>query len=337
MRTFGVGVIGCGGVWEHHRVALTRTPRVKCRRVFDLDPERTRKAAAQSGAQAAQSADEILEAPDVDIVAVLTPAVTHADLVEKGADRAKHFMLEKPMATTLADGLRIVNAIKRSGVKCFHPTLRALFSDLFDQFRLLTAPDGLLGPVQCGLYHLVGSPFTWAGWFADRRYCLPEAEYGSHVFDTFLALTGDAPVWVWSHAGRYCREFDQDDVTTVVICFQHGAYFQMNINWVAKPEWRYGPTTYNLVCQRGVIQHNWIGADWYADGGVKGSFQSQRCEAQGRRWEHYEALADAIENGTALSPNERDGLAYVRILEAARQSRVTGRRVELASEDFKCR
>jgi predicted dehydrogenase len=174
----------------------------------------------------------------------------------------------------------------------------------------------------------VGDAFGWASWFQDKTKCLPAAEYGAHVLDTFLALTGAEPASVLARAGRYCRDFQQDDVTTILVTFQDGRYFQMNVNWVLKEHWGASFQRWDLVCKNGVILHDWSGARWSGDKG-RGEFVSPRRETQGNRWEHYDRLAEAIDAGGSVSPNERDGLAYMRIVDAATRSIQTGETVVL--------
>ncbi|MBT7304198.1 MAG: Gfo/Idh/MocA family oxidoreductase, partial [Victivallales bacterium] len=97
MKTYRVGVVGCGAVWKYHSLVYGMSDRLACACVYDPVEERTQAAAALTGARPAASAEEVLTAEDVDIVAVLSPAFTHADYVEIGAAAGKHFMLEKPM------------------------------------------------------------------------------------------------------------------------------------------------------------------------------------------------------------------------------------------------
>jgi predicted dehydrogenase len=329
MKTYRVGILGCGEVWQRHRLAFERSSRLCCACVYDPIAERTAAAAALTGARPTASADDVLTAEDVDIVAVLTPAFTHVEQVEKGAAAGKHFMLEKPLATRLAEGERIVAAIRDAGVKCFHPTIRALSSDLFERLREWTAADGVVGAVRCGFYHLVGQPVAPSAWMRDRDRCFPPAEYDPHVLDTFLTLTGDQPSTVWSHAGRYCRDFEQDDVTKMVITFAGGRYLEISVNWVVDPAWTCGSrVTFELVCERGFIRHNWFSAEWF-NSDSQGRFDSPRVDSGGDRWDHYHALIDAIEQDGSCSPNEIDGLNYVRIQDAALQSIASGATVEL--------
>ena len=334
MKTYRVGVVGCGAVWNYHRLVFEMSDRLTCACVYDPVEERTGEAAALTGARAAASAEEVLTAEDVDIIAVLSPAFTHADYVETGAAAGKHFMLEKPMSTTLDEADRIVQAIDAAGVKCFHPTLRALASDVFEKLQELTAESGPLGPVKSAFFHLVGAPLTRSPWMVDRERCFPPAEYDPHVFDTLLELTGDEPSSVFCHKGRYCRSFEQDDVTTMLVNFRGGPFLQFDCHWVLDPDWTCGSTqSFEIICERGLIRHKWFGLEWHTEDD-KGEFQSSRnatdgVRTQGDRWEHYHALIDAIENGTKLSPDEHDGLRYVRMQDAALRSAAAGQPIQL--------
>lgn len=97
----------------------------------------------------------------------------------------------------------------------------------------------------------------------------------------------------------------------------------MNIHWVMEPEWDYQQTGFHLICDRGVIEHEWYGAKWHSKES-KGVFASRRKETQGDRWEHYESLIAAIEGNERCVPNEIDGLAYMKIIDAALRSNRSG-------------
>lgn len=327
MKTYGVGVLGCGAVWDRHRLVFERSRRLRCVSVFDPSAERAREAARLTGARLAGSAEEVLTDRDVEIVAVLTPVFTHADLVEKGAAEGKHFMLEKPMARTLAEGQRIVEAIDKAGVKCFHPTLRALASDLFDKLVEWTAPDGPVGPVRCAFYQLIGVPYAASAWLLDRRHCFPAAEYDPHVLDTFLALTGAEPATVACHLGNHRIPATQDDVTSIQVTFDGNRYLQLDVLWVVDPGWKCGSRIhFDIVCERGMIHHNWFSAKWYTRE-AEGEYDSTRAASGGDRWDHYHALIAAIETGADIHPDHHDALKYVRIQDAALRSSREGRTI----------
>ena len=99
-----VGLVGCGAVAAFHVPALHAARGVKLAAAFDPD----RAAAERTGARVAGSLDELIEL--VDFVAVCTPPAHHADAAIAALDAGRGVLVEKPLATTLADADRIVAA-----------------------------------------------------------------------------------------------------------------------------------------------------------------------------------------------------------------------------------
>jgi len=102
--TLDVGIVGCGAVARHHVPALRAARGVRLTAAFDVDPA----AAAATGAPVAGSLEELIER--VDLLAVCTPPETHADVAVAALGAGRGVLVEKPLATTLADADRIVAA-----------------------------------------------------------------------------------------------------------------------------------------------------------------------------------------------------------------------------------
>jgi predicted dehydrogenase len=84
---------------------------------WDDNLERGQAAAQSHGMQFCASPDQVLNDPAVDAVIITTETNRHADFVERAAAAGKHILLQKPMATTLADCDRIIAAVHQYGVK----------------------------------------------------------------------------------------------------------------------------------------------------------------------------------------------------------------------------
>jgi predicted dehydrogenase len=108
-----IAVIGAGAFGRNHVRVVVENPHAKLTHVVDADPARAAQQAALHGAIAAGSIDEILGQVDAAVVAVPTSA--HAEigcrLLEAGID----VLVEKPIAPTLADADRLVQAAERNG------------------------------------------------------------------------------------------------------------------------------------------------------------------------------------------------------------------------------
>ena len=83
------------------------------------DPaEEARAAAARAYPRAKVSADvaDILADPDVEAVVLATAAGSHAELAIAALEAGKHVLVEKPLATTVEDGERMVAVADRVGL-----------------------------------------------------------------------------------------------------------------------------------------------------------------------------------------------------------------------------
>lgn len=140
-----VAVVGAGYVSRHHLAALKRTPRVEVIAVLDLDSAAAARVAAEFGVpRSGASLDELRDAPP-DAVYVLTPPASHCALALAALELGCHVFVEKPMAETVEDCDRMIEAARRSG-----RALSVNHSDRFDPVvlqALAAVHSGRIGEV----------------------------------------------------------------------------------------------------------------------------------------------------------------------------------------------
>jgi predicted dehydrogenase len=116
------GVIGCGRIADlkHFPALMKQKYRLELIGFCDTDEERAVKAAASFGDPGAKSYTDyrkLLEDKSIDMVYVLTPNVSHAEIAVDALEAGKHVMVEKPLAPTTADATKMLDASKRTGKK----------------------------------------------------------------------------------------------------------------------------------------------------------------------------------------------------------------------------
>src|SRR6478672_10962100 len=110
-----VALIGAGAIAEFHARAVARVPDAQVVAIVDERVERARALAARHGvARAVADLDEIWLA-GVDVVHVLTPPATHAEVTLAALGRGCHVYVEKPLATSAEDCDRIAEAARAAG------------------------------------------------------------------------------------------------------------------------------------------------------------------------------------------------------------------------------
>jgi predicted dehydrogenase len=101
--------------WERHYPALRRLPEFQVRAVCDIDETRARQIAAMYRAPLIfTDFRDMVRRSDIDAVAVLTGTPSHAEAGIAVLAAGKHLFIEKPLALTLEEADRLVDAGRQS-------------------------------------------------------------------------------------------------------------------------------------------------------------------------------------------------------------------------------
>jgi myo-inositol 2-dehydrogenase/D-chiro-inositol 1-dehydrogenase len=144
----GIGVIGVGLIGAHHARNLAyRVPGARLVGVADPQPGLADQVAQRLACDfATRDYQQLLANPAVEAVVIATPARFHAEAVVAAADAGKSVFCEKPIAHTVADADRAINATQEAGVAFQIGFQRRFDPDYRRAFELVTA--GAIGSVQ---------------------------------------------------------------------------------------------------------------------------------------------------------------------------------------------
>lgn len=108
------------GLHPEHKIApaIAAARDSKLVAVYSRERSRAEEFAQRHGAPAAyDSLDDLLKDSRIDAVFVSSPNALHAAQTIQSSQAGKHVLSEKPMATTLADAVAMVQACRKAGVK----------------------------------------------------------------------------------------------------------------------------------------------------------------------------------------------------------------------------
>ena len=189
---------------------------------------------------------EMLEREQPDLVSVVTPDHLHADItVEAASGSARAILCEKPIATTLADADRMIDAAERNGVLLSIEHTRR-WSPLFHRAREIIR-SGELGPLRgivCNMY----SPRSML--FRN----------GTHMVDMIGFFAEAEPQWLFTHLEAGFDHFTSyksdgghdpatDPAATAYIYFANGVRALYNSLKIEMPG-----SQFELTCERGRIE-----------------------------------------------------------------------------------
>ena len=119
VKTVKVGVLGLGRHGTNHVLCYDKLPQAELVAVCDANASRAEEIAREFGVRAYTSADDLFADRDVEAVSIVSPEPLHAEHVIAAAGQGKHVMVEKPMATTVEDGEKMIEACDKAGVQLF--------------------------------------------------------------------------------------------------------------------------------------------------------------------------------------------------------------------------
>ncbi|MEU4142825.1 Gfo/Idh/MocA family protein [Streptomyces parvulus] len=191
---FRVGVIGAGGVGAAHVAAAEDAPGVKIAAVCDVDASTALALAGPAGLPSFTDHRSMLSTAGLDAVIVAAPHALHLPLVADAAAAGLHVLVEKPMATTVEDCTRMIDACDAAGV------LLAVahvihFDPVAEEARRIVA-SGEFGPPVLVTHRRSAhyEPGSRPSWFFDRHLAGGGIvlNVGTHGLDRVQWFTGSA-------------------------------------------------------------------------------------------------------------------------------------------------
>lgn len=116
-RTLNVGVVGLGAAAVGVVPAMVAMPNVNLVAGADINPRALQAFQEKYGAKTYSSIEALCDDPDIDTVWIATPNMFHCPHVILAAERGKHVIVEKPMAISLAEAEKMIDAAEKHGVQ----------------------------------------------------------------------------------------------------------------------------------------------------------------------------------------------------------------------------
>ena len=112
-----IGLVGCAHIHTPGFVkAILNRPDLKVTKVWDPNPVRSQKRAADLGAAVVNEPNDIWKDKDIAAVVICSETNRHQDLVAMGAKSKKHLFVEKPLGMGSKDSFAMAKAIEKAKV-----------------------------------------------------------------------------------------------------------------------------------------------------------------------------------------------------------------------------
>lgn len=334
MKNIKVVMIGAGYIANYHARGLQSIPGVEITAVVAVPLQNAKEFASKHNiAEAYDSIEPIVKRADIDAVVIATPNKFHAPYAIEFLKNGKDVFMEKPMAMSYEEGLKVKETAEAFGRIVMVGHMWRFDTDV--NYIKSIVDSGQLGRIVKTKGYGIHENWGPAGWFAQKELAGGGAlaDMGVHAIDTARYIVGDPkPVKVYAKIGTYYGNYDVDDSGIVMISWDNGTESLIESGWwqphMDGPEAAtgiYGTTGYGNVFPTFLKMKI---------GETTGRFDAklparpEHCE-QGmytRQMEHY---IQSVRSRNEPNPGMAEGLTILKIVDAAYKSAETGEVVNI--------
>lgn len=342
-----IGVIGCGSVSTMYLPHLSKSSYVELVSVCDIIPERAKAAAEKYNVpHQYDHIDKLLAGSSFDLLVNLTNMQEHGRLNKQAVSANKNVWSEKPLANSYREGVELVALAKKQGVKIWGAP--AVVNSPQFAFMAKAIQEGKLGKVSAAHAHYGHLGPTWSAFFYEKGGgSLPDL--GVYNLATLTGLLGPAKTIVAmtsiitaertvDNKGKIIVE--AEDNAMVIMQHANGtlSHMQCGFNYFDpyghEGEGQDKPTI-SIWGTKGNM--NLIGYDWAPFGVDMATVDNEKTIRYATDTDSYvwEQGASVIAESMALDTQPliavEHALHVLEIIEAARESQATGKRIPITS------
>ena len=323
-------VIGVGSMGKNHARVYAEIPNAELIAVVDANKETVKNTSGKYGVRGYTDYQEMLKIEKPEAVSIAVPTMWHEEVAVTALEAGSHVLLEKPIASTLEEGQRIIKKAKELNRKLmighivrFNPAMQELKERM---------QNGELGRI----FQIIArrtSPFPIR--VQDVGVVI---DLAPHDLDIMRFLTGLNPISVFAETQQRIHS-KNEDLVFGMLRFPDGVIGALEVNWLTPTVIR--ETT--VLGEKGMFRVDDMTQSlyYYENGQVSGDMWSPVRSLRGvtegpmtryalKRYEplkaELEAFLLAIQNDLPVPVSGEDGLEALRLslamLESAQKHQV---------------
>jgi predicted dehydrogenase len=241
-RRIGLAIVGGGRVGLFRGEVAARHPQVDFIGLAEIKPDRAQEVAGKIGADfVTTDYRELLARPEVTAAIIATDEHLHVDPVLAAIERRLSLLIEKPLATELAESERVLKAIQKSGVDAvvgYTQRFRRRWLVAKEKVRTGQLGDVTLVTSRTFINRLVALDNYRRT--EDPAQISPMVISGTHALDIVMwMMEAKRPVEIYARSvdralGPICKGID---ATAGTITFEDGSLYHASISWALPIVW----------------------------------------------------------------------------------------------------
>jgi len=340
-------LIGCGVISKKHLVSLKRISDAQIVAVCDINEKLAQKVGKEYSIPYYTNYHQMLKKEEIDVVTILTPSGTHAEIVLELVKYKRHFVIEKPLALRLEDADKIIEECDKNGLRVF----------VVQQNRFNLPIRKLKEAVNCGRFGKMVLGTVRIRWCREQEYYSRSSWRGtwaydggvltnqaSHHIDMLIWMMGDVESVMAMTATRLVN-IEAEDTGVVILKFKNGALGVIEATTATRPKDLEG--SISILGEKGSVVIGGFAMNklevWNFKDKQKEDdeiFDRYGQNPEEFAWNHTEFLKDVVKSIKENRKGLIDGLEARKSLElinAIYESAETGKKIFLRFRPKKCK
>jgi UDP-N-acetylglucosamine 3-dehydrogenase len=333
MSDLAIGIVGLGRMGTYHLETWEHVEGAQVVAVAEPDPNLAHERIGRRPIAHFESHRDLVSRSDIDAICITAPSAQHANIALDAIAAGKHVLVEKPIATTLEDGLRMTAAARAAGVKLMVGHVER-FNPAVGKLKELIA-DGRIGRVFRAHATRVG-PMPLR--IQDAGVAI---DLATHDLDIMQFVLGRDISRIYAEGAQLSHPTQEDMIACLLRFGDDGPFGLLDVNWLT-PEKR---REISVIGEDGMLTASYLTQDvWFTESPTKQTTWDElariRGDAEGaalrfalRRVEplkaELEAFAACVRDDTAEPITAYDGCRALIAALAVRDSAANSRPVTL--------
>ena len=332
-RELRVGLAGLGAMGRNHLRVLAGRTDIRLASIADPVRDALAWAQTQTGAQGFAEPLAMIAEADLDAIVIAAPTTTHVPLALAAIDRGIAVLVEKPLAGTAEEGMRIVGAARERGIPVQVGHVERFNPAVLELGRLIGA--GWLSAIYAIASRRAG-PFP-----ARIRDVGVTVDLATHDVDILSWIAGERPSRVYAETAQRIHA-DHEDLLFGLLHFPSGATGMLDVNWLTPAKRRQlvvvgeeGMFELDYLTQRLTFTKATDTTNPRLIGGYAPTFEGEVAELPVESGEPLAAELDAflgiVRSGGRPVVDAEDGLWAVAVATSLLESAETGNAIDLSA------
>jgi UDP-N-acetylglucosamine 3-dehydrogenase len=316
MPTINTAVIGCGSWGRNHARVYRSLPGATLTAVSDTSESIAREIGELHRVPYYTDPDKVLRDPNIQVVDICTPTVTHHDIALRAIENGKNVLVEKPMTNTIDEAQNLIRAARKAGVALtvgfverFNPAVQEVYKRI---------ASGEIGDVILAHTRRVSRSPQRIGDVGVVK------DLAIHDLDIINHLLGEDPLYVSAVTGSIRHKYE--DYANINLLYSRDRNAFVETNWLTPRRVR----TLTVTGTEGIINVEYTTQQLTIENNEM--IIQPFLQYKEPLYEELHSFIDHVARGVTPEITGEDGLKALELCEAALKSSATKRMIRINDE-----